>query len=415
MQLPLLLAYRFLKSASSEQSISTMLKICFISIVISTGSLTLIASIMNGFEAETHKKLQGVHADLMIHSHQGSINYEKLSTVLRTEYADTIKASSPTSIHHVILETRVQTLEEPYGTSETSICLLKAIDPVTEPQVSTVGDMITQGSGDPWQSLDEESIFIGEALAKRLKVSVGSQVTLLYQSDASTSQDEVSLERKKVIIAALFKTGIHDFDEQVIIAPFSLVDELYSHEITHVALSLQNPRQTSRIKASLQKRLHLEVYSWKDLYPPLVSALTLEKYAMWFILMLVTLVASLTIIALLYMYTKHKEADIALLKAMGMANNELKKIFLCIAGLITLGATLVGIALATVGTLLLQRFPFITLPDVYYVTHLPAQLDITIIFAVLIFACIVSLCAGLFPNSTLKSMRITEILKGLQS
>ena len=134
---------------------------------------------------------------------------------------------------------------------------------------------------------------------------------------------------------------------------------------------------------------------------------------MWLILMLVTLVASLTIIALLFMYAKHKIVDIALLKAMGMADSAIRELFLWIATLITCSATLCGILLAALCTWLLNTYPLIQLPDVYYVSHVPATLDMTIVAAVALFALFVSLCAGLFPNSSLQTMRISRILKGL--
>ncbi len=419
MRLPLLLAFRFLKSSSQEQSISTMLKICFISIVLGTGSLTLVAAIMKGFEAATHKKLKGVHADLIIDGTGKSINYLKLTEVLSAEFAGSVAASSPTSLHHVMLQT-TQNLDEP-GVIESSICLLKAINPETESQVSALGEMMTQSRGapnsSPWQSFSDSTIALGESLAQRLNVTLGSTLTLLYQSDESQSpsSESVAFERKQVTIGALFKTGIHDFDEQVIVASFALVNQMYAERITQVALSLTDSRNAPRVKEELHKRLSLDVFSWKDLYPPLVSALTLERYAMWLILMLVTLVASLTIVALLYMYTKHKIVDIALLKSMGMSNGAIRELFLWIATLITCTATACGISLAALCTWLLNTYPFIKLPDVYYVSHLPATLDLIIIGSVALFALFVSLCAGLFPNSSLQTMRVARILKGLGS
>ncbi len=412
MRLPLLLAFRFLKSSSQEHAISTMLSICFISIVLGTGSLTLVAAIMKGFEAATHKKLKGVHSDLIIDASGKPLMYAKLREVLKTEYNDTIAASSPTSLHHVMIQAS-STKGQESNSLESSICLLKAIDPTSEAQVSTLHDMITENLSSSWGSLTDSSIAIGESLAQRLGVKLGSQVALVFQADTDQSSDTFTLERKQVTIGALFKTGIHDFDEQVIVASFALVNQLYPEQVTQVALALKDESRLIEIQQSLQKRLSLEVLSWKDLYPPLISALTLERYAMWIILMLVTLVASLTIIALLYMYTKHKIVDIALLKAMGMADRAIREVFLWIATLITCSATFCGILLAAFCTWLLNTYPLIKLPDVYYVSHVPATLDMTIIAAVALFALFVSLCAGLFPNSSLQTMRVLRILKGL--
>ena len=60
---------------------------------------------------------------------------------------------------------------------------------------------------------------------------------------------------------------------------------------------MTNTEETAVIE-KLKKRLpHLQVNSWKDLYPALVSSLKLEKYVMFFILALITLVASMNMIS----------------------------------------------------------------------------------------------------------------------
>jgi len=412
MRLPLLLAFRFLKSSSQERALSTMIKICFVSITLGTGSLTLVAAIMKGIEAETHHKLKGVHADLIIDASGKKINYPKLTDVLNQEYADSIAASSPTSLHHVILQER-----NPETTPESAICLLKAINPRTESLVSTLGSMVTKSTAPstapPWESLTNETIALGETLAQRLNVTVGSSITLFFQDESENPSEGITLGRKQVTVGALYKTGIHDFDEQIIIGSYDLVNELYPEHITQVALALKDESKASKIQASLHKRLLLEVFSWKDLYPSLISALMLERYAMWLILMLVTIVASLTIVSLLFMYAQHKIIDIALLKALGMTDNAITELFLWIALIITCLATISGITLAALCTWLLNHYPFIELPDVYYISHIPAELDYSIVGAVGMFALLVSLCAGLFPNASLKTMRIAHILKGL--
>ncbi len=407
MRLPLLLAWRFLKS-SHEKSISAMLRICFISIVIGTGSLTLIAAIMNGFEQATHKKLQGIHADITISAGGKNINYAKLSELLKKDYGKTIKASSPTSMYHVMLETQVKA--EPYDLEksvESTICLLKAIDPETEPLVTTLGSMFTNPN--TWELLDGTGICIGQSLAERLNLTVGSEATLIYH----TQDEEETLSKKKVKIVGLFKTGIHDYDEQILIASYEMVDSMYPHKVTQVSSKLYNQSEAPEVIKSLKKVLPLKIRSWKDLYLPLVAALTLEKYAMWLILSLVTLVASLTIVSLLYMYATHKRTDIALLTSTGMPSRDLKKVFLFIAGILTFSATACGILLAALGTWLLQTFPFITLPDVYYVSHLPAELTGSIIISVVLVALIISIVAGLFPHARSNSMSISELLKGM--
>ena len=214
-------------------------------------------------------------------------------------------------------------------------------------------------------------------------------------------------------IGAVFKTGIHDFDEHVIISSFELARQLYPIPISQVSITLKDPQQERTVIESLKKRLSLDVLSWKDLYPSLVSALILEKYAMIFMLALVALVASLTIISLLFMYVTHKRTQIALLKTLGMSDWSLMSIFILVSAFVTLLAAVCGIALAALITAFLNRFPFIELPDVYYVAHLPATLDMQIIFSIIALSIVVSIIAALIPAYKIKSMQIAQIFKSI--
>jgi len=147
--------------------------------------------------------------------------------------------------------------------------------------------------------------------------------------------------------------------------------------------------------------------------PPLVSALMLERYAMFFILGLIMLVASLSIIALIFMIITHKQYEIAVLRSMGTPYSTLVFTFLLVALGITVPATILGILLATGATWLLQTYPFIQLPDVYYVTHLPAQLNGTIVVSIFLLTILTSLVAALIPSLNIKSLRLARLLKGL--
>lgn len=411
MHLSLLLALRFLKSSAQEKTISVMIKICFLSILVGTCALTLVAAIMRGFEQATSRKLQGIHADLTINAHDKAIKYAKLKKVLMDEFADTIEAISPTSMHHVIIHNKRNEQKE------FALCLLKAINPEEEQKVTTLSSMIKTANNDPWPLLKNNTIFIGQALAEQLHCIVGDSLILYYPENTKITH-RVVLEEKKVTVGALFKTGIQDFDEHVIIASCDFARSLYPTAVSQVSIKLKDSCKQARgheavVIESLKKRLGLEVISWKELYPSLVSALTLEKYAMLFILALVALVASLNIMALLFMYTTQKRTDIAILKSMGMSDLSLMSIFMLVSGFITSAATFCGLLIAALIVYILNRYPFIELPDVYYVSHLPASLEPSMVFAVSALALLVSLAAGYIPARKIKSMAVARILKSM--
>mgnify|MGYP003500172254 FL=1 len=128
MYLSWFMAKRFLRVASSENNIKSMLRICFFSIFIGTFALALVAAIMNGFEKETYKKLQGINADLIIRSRQ-PLDFEKIKNILESKFSKSIKAITPSGMHQLILRND--------ETELTNLVAIKAIDPNTISHVTT--------------------------------------------------------------------------------------------------------------------------------------------------------------------------------------------------------------------------------------------------------------------------------------
>lgn len=380
-----------------------MVKVCFISIVIATFALTLVAAIMNGFEKATHAKLQSIHADGALSAQGQPIDYKKLSLALHQEFKDTVAASSPNGFGQLLIQSK---------TSKTpQLIALKGIDPNLESRVSTINTMLVHPAPSWSQSFTSSGLVIGSELAHQLGVSQGDSVTLLLPEEDQVASNKIMLTTQKATITNLFKTGMSEFDEHVAYCSLEFFKSLFNTGITEITLRLTDPKNEKKVLQSLTHRLGLEAYSWKDLYPALVSALTLEKYAMWVILTLVTLIASMNIVALLFMFITQKQRDIAVLKAMGMSTSALRCVFIIMGISITLTAAFVGIILAALASWLLQRYPFIQLPDMYYVSHLPAELTIPTSLIVLGILTLLSFLTSLLAARRIDTISVAQVLK----
>ena len=133
---------------------------------------------------------------------------------------------------------------------------------------------------------------------------------------------------------------------------------------------------------------------WMQMNRNFFSALKLEKKAMFIILTLIILVAAFNIASSLIMMVLSKTRDIAILKAMGATDRNIRKIFVFKGLVIGLIGTMLGVALGVLGCYILKNYQFIELPgDVYYFTTLPVQLrylDVFVIVAAAVGICFVS-------------------------
>jgi len=401
------LAWKYLLGTKTQKSISIMLGICFTGIVIGSFSLALVLSIMNGFEKVTHEKLQSIHAQAVMSAYGDGLNMKEIGAIFDQEFPEIIGYSP------VILK---QALMQSDTTDETSpVVMIKAIDPARELLTSSIGEKITGQAGKKErlvQLVHDDQIVIGKKLAQHLDSIPGDQITILFAPDDQMHKRKITFNKQSAMVSGTFDTGIEDFDSSVVLCSFDLMQKMWPEaEITQINIKFDRKADEQKTIQKLRDRFNLDVYSWKDQYPALVSALKLEKYAMFFILALITLVASMNIISLQFMQVTQKRGDIAILKSMGMTKKSIVHIFLTIGLIITIIGSLTGLALAAAAGWLLATYPFISLPDVYYVTHLPVYMELHLFALVFCLVLFLGLIATWIPAHRTRSINIADVLR----
>lgn len=412
--LPFFIAYRYLFKTAYEQNIGTMVIISFLGIFIGTVALTLVAAITKGFETEIHKKIQGVHAQIIIRGNSKDLEYSALSTILKNEFPE-VSWVSPSSTKHGII--RPANKQSKTTDEHSSVVLIRAIDPDLDEKVTVFYKKIITSKKEKkkkhlFDFLKDDQILIGSGLAEMLGLSIGDEIELLIPEDAQKNSKKVSFTAQKAIISGIFKTGIDDADTGMIVCSFSFLEDIFGETpIDQVNLKLIASASEEEVINRLINRTNLDVYAWRDLYPALVSALTLEKYVSFAILALVALVASMNMISLIFMFITQKRSDIAILKACGASTSTVSFIFLTVGMFITTTATLLGLGVSFFISQFLKTHPFIKLPDAYLVTHLPVDLTPSIIIAVFCLVCILGFVAACFPVRKIKALNIAEVLR----
>lgn len=396
-----LLARRYLSSSSKHQTIASMVIISFISIFIGAFSLALVTAVMNGFEQTVHKKMQNIHPSASIYA-SGPIAVDAVKQVLEQEFP-MITSISPTAIGHVLIQPQNEESEQPI------VALIKGVDPQAESKTSAIGSKLHHK---PLQmAFDENLIVLGKELAESVNVNIGDTITLYY-IEPEQSHKKATISSCTATISDLFSTGIDEYDSGVIYSNLSFFEKLFpDYGITQIGLAFDQRANVSATIKQLERRLKLSVRTWQELYPALVSALVIEKYAMFLILLLITLVASMNVIALVFMLVTYKKSDIALLYALGMRPQEVQRLFILIGMALSFVASIIGIGTAWLCSVLLERYPFIRLPDAYYVTHLPAQMTAPMALLIVTIISIISFIACWHAARRVKMINVAQILR----
>jgi len=400
----LFLAWRYLRQTAYQQSTSTMVRICFLSILVGTFSLALVTAVMRGFELAAHEKMQGIHAQITIES-PDPLDVDALEKVLRDEFPQIVTAA-PNSSAYAIVQPQLED-------ASPSVIMLRGIDPVREQTVSTIDTKVIRPTNKPFGKLiSGKKVLLGQSLARNLGVTVGEPVTLNYTDTLSPQGRKLSMKQYEATVGGIFKSGIDEFDAGVVFCANALIEKVSpSAGITQMNVKLTTDTDEKQIISALRDRLELEIYSWKERYPTLLAALLLERYAMFFVIALITLVASMNIVSLLFMQITNKRPDIAILTTLGTRMGDIRRVFLWIGMSIAFMACTLGLLLATGAAYLLERYPFITLPDIYYTTHLPARMEWQTLALTFVAVMLVSFLAAWIPTRRLRAINISNVLR----
>jgi ABC-type lipoprotein release transport system permease subunit len=142
------------------------------------------------------------------------------------------------------------------------------IDPASEPLVSTIARSLVRGRF--LRADDEHAIYLGKALAEKLKVELGRKVVLMAQGLAP----EMGSDAFRVV--GIFKTASPDFDKATVYIPLTAAQRLLSLDgkISEVVARIDRQRNLEQVDAALETELdpsEYEVLTWKKMAPDLVG------------------------------------------------------------------------------------------------------------------------------------------------
>jgi lipoprotein-releasing system permease protein len=164
----------------------------------------------------------------------------------------------------------------------------------------------------------------------------------------------------------------------------------------------------------------VQFLSWKRTNETFFNALQVERNVMFLILTLIILVAALNIISGLIMLVKDKGRDIAILRTMGATAGSIQRIFFMTGAAIGVAGTIAGIIVGVLVCLNIEEIrQFISWlsgttifpPELYYLSRLPAEMDVQETVLVALMALGLSFLATLYPARRAAKLDPVEALR----
>lgn len=202
--------------------------------------------------------------------------------------------------------------------------------------VSDIDEKIVAGSLNALD-VDANGIVIGRALARKLFLDLGDNVTV---------SSPIGLVQTMKIVG-LFETGTVQIDETQAYVPLKRAQVLLgrSDRANKIILQLDDPYAAREVATLVESRVGYRSQSWQEASENLMSVLLIRNVIMYSVVSAILIVAAFGIFNVISTVVMEKRRDIAILKSMGFHARDVRRIFLA-EGLIIGGiGSIVGIAL----------------------------------------------------------------------
>jgi lipoprotein-releasing system permease protein len=409
-------AKRYLKSKRDARFLSLSTALATTGIALGVAAIIIVLSVMKGFENQLRDKLIATDLHVLMTPkadfptfHQGYIQKTEIDKLPAIAF---MKSSPDVDLYAPILSTEVVLRA---GTKVSGV-MVKGIDPVKMERVKkaqveqALPQMLVDREGP--EATRYPGMFIGRELAYELGLIPGDFVTIISPSIMDGPFSNIP-RMKRFIIEGIYHLGAPDQESHIVMTDVGNMESFLREKgvISSIEVSLKDASDSGDWADRYRKQLRdvpIRIQDWNELNANLFASMKLERIAMFLILLFTVVVASLNIVSTLMLIVQEKLQEIAILRTMGARSKHVLHIFLY-KGLMmgTLGVGW-GSGIAVVVCVVLRKFQWITLPEVYYDRSIPVSFDLFYFIGVPILSFVIVIVASFFPAKKAATLQPIE-------
>ena len=408
-----IIAFRYLHASRENRYFSWITILSLLGLAIGVAALIVVLSVINGFEYELRNRFLQANAHIMAYRYPaGMVNPEKWGQIIMKdkELKDDVQGISP-FIHYETMAKHDSILQG---------VLVRGIDPKQREKVQSIASLINPaGAMDILQKEIEDKkakkpepelpgIIIGSGLLENLKTEIGGTIYLISPSENNFS------DMKRFKIVGTYNSGLKHYDNRLVILSLSTAQKFFNmgETVTGIEIGLKDADRSPEVARKMEQKYELSFREWQSYNRPLFEAMERERFVIAIIVAMVVLVAGFNILTTVFVSVSQRQRDISILKALGATNKQIMRLFLIQSTCIGVGGSIVGVVLAGIISYVLEKYPFIDLPEPYFLKSLPVHYSWTVYSVVVLSAIGICLFAGLYPAFIASRVSPTEGIAG---
>ncbi|MGE3974794.1 MAG: FtsX-like permease family protein [Bdellovibrionales bacterium] len=411
----------YLLSSRSTALIRIIGWLCIVGVSVAVAAMIIVLSVMNGFDGAIRKRLLSVEPHLTIAAEDTTTlaqRFTELQSLLQ-DYEKTHQEKisvDPFEMQDVILRTANGlyggAIAKGMENSNIQFILRESQKIKNEELQSKFSKTDLQAREDGSIEFKGNEAAIGVDLAQTLGLFEGDLLTVVAPESLLLPAGEIP-RYDSLLIKTIVRTNIAEIDGGLIY--YNRQTGLRrltrtSGKESGFELRLSHPNSFEDLKNNLVRH-GFKVESWHDRNAALFHSLKMEKLAMGLFLALTVLIASFSILTVLVLLVTHKRTEMGILMTLGLSQRRTRNAFTAVGCLVAGFGLFGGFSVGLFVCWLLDTFPIIKLPDIYYDTRIPVVVDPVLLSGLLVASIAIAFLSSWAPAYWSTRASVSELLK----
>lgn len=393
----------FSKGDDTQRVSPPAIRIAIAGIAIGVAVMLVTVAIVVGFKQEVRQKVIDFSGHIQLQAFVSNSTFE-LPPICIDD-----------SMYQAICDLHLVTRAEPFVTKP---AMLK-----TDQDFLSV---VIKGTRDG--DIDLRGVALSRTIADQLQLGVGDEVTAFFvQSDMdgdpfALGAENTKVKMRRLTVDSIFESHFSEIDRQMILGNVELLqqasgwdEDMYSAvqlNISDFDLLADACYEANTSRLIDREGVPIFAQSIEQLNPQVFSWLALLDTNVWVILILIAVVAAFTMISGLLIIILERTQMIGILKAQGLDNDRLRRVFLWVALFLTGKGMLWGNVIGLGLCLAQQHWHLFALdPTTYYLEWVPIHLSWSMVILINVGTIIITLLVLLAPSALVSKISPTKAIQ----
>lgn len=394
MKLPLYIAKRYLFAKKSRNAINVISSISVAGVTVGTMALIIVLSVFNGLETLVRSIFNTFDPDLKITPAEGKTFIPDSASLNLLASVNGVACYSLCVEENALLR---------YGDRQ-FVATIKGVDG-NYAEVTGIDSSMWDGEfilrSDQGRQFAVPGIGVANYLGMRVNFVTPLNIYVPKRTGSVDLDPENAFIRNYIFPSGIYQVE-QEFDSKYVFVPVDFARELleYKSEVTSLEIKFEEGVREADVQRDVTKifskgYIVQNKYEQQEIFYKVMRS---ERIAIFFILTLILIIASFSIIGSLTMLIIEKERDIGILRSLGADNMLIRKIFIFEGWLISIIGAVAGIALGFLICWIQQKYGIVTLQsDSLIVNAYPVEMKVRDFIIVPLTVLLIGFWAAWYP------------------